>query len=248
MSESGKKLHKVKSKTATKLWTHISGRSWKRAMFRLSRTPEEAAVWTMIEDETCPEGDSCYRLPLHRACALNPPRYVVEELLKAHPNAVSSPEKYSMLPLHISAAFHANEEVIECLLTKHPEAVQKKDAWNRLPLHIACASGSSLAVINRLLEAFPASLEHRDNWGRTPLNCASQSQCPNKKLIVTALMVQKVVLPPTISTIHTVARIRLDGTRRPQTRLERFLEQEQTTSAYEPINRAECREDISMSV
>mmetsp|Transcript_48367 Transcript_48367/g.72135 ORF Transcript_48367/g.72135 Transcript_48367/m.72135 type:complete len:833 (-) Transcript_48367:128-2626(-) len=186
-----KKQTKLRSGTSTKLWSYISNKSWRHALLRISRAPDEAAVWTMMDDEHSSTGDSCYRLPLHRACVLKAPKSIVKSLVEAYPSGASSPEKFAMLPVHNAAAFHADAGVLDILLKAYPAGSQHRDAWGRLPLHVACVAGTSMNALNLLLEAHPTAVEQQDNWGRTPIDCAKQSQHPSKNVILPALLTHK---------------------------------------------------------
>ena len=114
-------------------------------------------------------------LPLHEAAAYQPPLDVIEALLRAHPDAASTPSLYGgILPLHWAACSHASLEVVTALLEAHPAAASTASFSGELPLHWAktqFGTHASVDVATALLAAFPEGAAVRTNaadGGRLP--------------------------------------------------------------------------------
>lgn len=183
----------------TKLWCHISKREWRQTLIRISRSPDEASVWTMIDDEAT-SGTACYRLALHKACTSVPPLHVVQALVNAYPKSIRIREKFAMFPLHVACAFRADRSVVQFLITEYPCALKAVDAWGRLPLHVAAVAGTTYSVLYLLMESHPQAVLQTDKRGRLPIDCVRNSNAPEKNLLISTLMTQAIQLdePPMI--------------------------------------------------
>eukprot|EP00549_Striatella_unipunctata_P000677 CAMPEP_0118721214 /NCGR_PEP_ID=MMETSP0800-20121206/30591_1 /TAXON_ID=210618 ORGANISM="Striatella unipunctata, Strain CCMP2910" /NCGR_SAMPLE_ID=MMETSP0800 /ASSEMBLY_ACC=CAM_ASM_000638 /LENGTH=544 /DNA_ID=CAMNT_0006629039 /DNA_START=175 /DNA_END=1809 /DNA_ORIENTATION=- len=180
---------KLKSDKPTKLLLYILERDWERAESRLTRAPEEASVWTMIDDEEqrTNGADGCHRLPIHRACALKPPRSLLQALTEAYPECLSCREKYGMLPLHVACHNHAQYSSIDFIMKAYPDGIRTKDSLGLLPLHIACIEGAPVSVITALLQKYPESVTSKDEKGWTPVDYATASFHPNRDAMLVSL-------------------------------------------------------------
>lgn len=156
------------------LHNFISHEDWKLVnMYLTSSSAHHAASkWTTITGFFDGEYDSTV-LPIHEACALCPPKDVVEKLIKHYPEGLKLKEgKFDRLPLHIACLTSAPTDVMEVLIRYYPEGARCKDSIGRLPIHYACAHDSPEEVIEMLLSAFPASAGCSDNNGWLPLHVA----------------------------------------------------------------------------
>ncbi|KAL3793837.1 hypothetical protein ACHAWO_012706 [Cyclotella atomus] len=131
-----------------------------------------ATRWTTIRGFFDGEFDSRV-LPIHQACALRPPKEVVDQLARCYQEGLKLKEDaFNRLPLHIACLTSAPVEVVESLLRNYPEGARCKDSIGRLPIHYACAHDVEEEVIVMLLRAFPASAGCGDNNGWLPLHVA----------------------------------------------------------------------------
>lgn len=131
-----------------------------------------ASKWTTVQGFFDGEFDSRV-LPIHQACALCPPKEVVEKLCRCYPEGLKLKEDaFNRLPLHIACLTNAPVEVVESLLRNYPDGARCKDSIGRLPIHYACAHDVEEEIIEMLLRAFPASAGCSDNNGWLPLHVA----------------------------------------------------------------------------
>lgn len=169
----------------TKLFRFIKQKNWHDAQVRIWEKPEEVSTWLVVR---FPNGKQISVLPLHVACALNPPPQVIESLIKPWPKALNAKEKlFGRLPLHLAVTEGGDLEVIQVLLKSAKRTAEARDNDGMLPIHLACLSGSSVGVVELLLNAFPAGTGVKDRRGNTPLDLAKMSRSKNKHGIVSVL-------------------------------------------------------------
>eukprot|EP00586_Coscinodiscus_wailesii_P021537 CAMPEP_0172515204 /NCGR_PEP_ID=MMETSP1066-20121228/266171_1 /TAXON_ID=671091 /ORGANISM="Coscinodiscus wailesii, Strain CCMP2513" /LENGTH=106 /DNA_ID=CAMNT_0013296189 /DNA_START=12 /DNA_END=328 /DNA_ORIENTATION=+ len=87
----------------TKLYRAISNSEWNVASSIAKLDPEEAETWVVRKcfDQASNTTRVLWRfLPLHSACARQPPDDLIRSLLKAYPEAAFSRDDQGMLPLH----------------------------------------------------------------------------------------------------------------------------------------------------
>ena len=135
----------------TRLYEHIGDSDWKMAIERCRQHPGEASTWVVRYRRDAapspgggggggaagPGGDVvAWRfLPIHSACALDPPAPFVRALLQCHPLGARTLDHQGMLPLHYACGARCSREVLYLLLMSFPEAALRADPNGMLPLH-----------------------------------------------------------------------------------------------------------------
>lgn len=158
------------SLTSFSLTELIRNEDWKLAMMAIN--PKSASQWTHVAGFFDGEHDSKV-LPIHHACALHPPKEVIDKLYEAYPEGFHSKESaYQRLPLHVACQSDASASAIQALLECDVTAAQCKDSLGRVPLHYACSHGAPVEVVAVMLQAFPASAGCVDKRGWLPLHVA----------------------------------------------------------------------------
>ena len=156
-------------KDVTKLYESISQSNWAEAIEAVRKNPSEAKTWVVKHS---PEGEVMWRfLPLHSACARQPPTSLVRTLLEANPEASKEADDQGMHALHYACGNQASPEVIRVLLLSNNEASLYRCKPNGMtPLHYVCQWGpSSLRVLDILLFSNSKMLKYTDNNGYTAL-------------------------------------------------------------------------------
>jgi ankyrin repeat protein len=201
-------------KNLTELYQAITDQNWKRAASISQSDPIQAAIWvvrhyqddeddddnnenvagttssrngrTTLDDE---EPEIMWRfLPLHSACARQPPVETIAALLKAYPDAAKCVDDQGMYALHYACGNQAEPAVIRLLLHTFPRAAAISDPRGMLPLHYAaCWGPSTVSVIDALLKANAKAATTRDNDGNIPLDLAMDGDYPEKNLVAEAL-------------------------------------------------------------
>ncbi|GFH46572.1 hypothetical protein CTEN210_03046 [Chaetoceros tenuissimus] len=160
----------------TKLYTCICAYEWDKALRAADRNPLEAKTWVVKRDPCCDEDeDNEVRfLPLHSACARQPPLEVVSSLLSKYSDASNIIDDNGMYPLHYACANQASAEVIELLILHNPEANMFRVQMNGyLPIHLAAQWGvHSPAVVEVLLKENKSLACAKDYDGISPLEMA----------------------------------------------------------------------------
>lgn len=150
----------------------INNEDWKLVVMESKMKPKDASIWTLRDGFF--DGEHASRvLPIHQACALRPPREVIDTLFNCYPQGLRMGEDtFKRLPLHVACQTNAPLESIKALIQYYPEATRCKDSIGRLPIHYACAHDTPSDIIAVLLRAFPASTGCMDNNGWLPLHVA----------------------------------------------------------------------------
>lgn len=180
-------------KNLTDLYRAITDQDWDRAVDVCKRDPEQAKTWVVRhyddEDDEVEEGSIMWRfLPLHSACARQPPISVVAALLRAYPDGARCQDDQGMYPLHYACGNQATRDVARVLLVSYPDAAKKKDPRGMLPIHyLACWGPSSVSVVDMLLVANPNVSNARDEEGNTPLDLARAGEYPEKDSVIAVL-------------------------------------------------------------
>ena len=158
----------------TDLYTCICACDWDNALVALERKPIESKTWVVKSDPCSDDDDAVRFLPLHSACARQPPLDIVISLLTAFSEASSIIDDNGMYPLHYACANQASAEIIELLLLHNLDANTYRVELNgSLPIHLAAQWGvSSPAVMHVLLEQNKSLACARDNDGLSPLELA----------------------------------------------------------------------------
>jgi len=187
--------------------------NWEAALSMAEEKPGVANEWfygvgddldPAIDDIHSQQGEDCVvwkRLALHMCCRYRAPVGLVEVLLEALPQAVTSPDpNCGSLPIHLACAHKSSFRVIKLLLLHAPTTTKAVDMHGRLPLHYAVTAKAHFAIIELLLEADPTSALAVDADKKTPLHLAEEAY-GNKNAVVTLLSVVTSVLQKGADTV-----------------------------------------------
>lgn len=174
-------------KNLTELYEAITDQKWDRAVTVCRNDPVQAATWVVRHYED--DDEIMWRfLPIHSACARQPPAYVIQALLKAYPDGAKCVDDQGMYALHYACGNQASRDVIRLLLVNFPEAATLADPRGMLPIHyLACWGPSSVAVVDMLLVAHSDVVNVRDEEGNTPLDLAKDGDYPERDAVMVAL-------------------------------------------------------------
>lgn len=176
----------------TSLYEAICNCDWDEAILALDNNPEEARTWVVrhYEEEDDMEGrEVMWRfLPLHSACARDPPAAFISALIKAYPDGPHCVDDQGMYPLHYACGNQASREVIRLLLVANSMAARCQDPRGMLPIHyLACWGPSSVSIIDMVLVANRDVSKAKDNDGNTPLDLAMEGDYPEHDAVVAVL-------------------------------------------------------------
>jgi hypothetical protein len=178
-------------KNITRLYEAITSSNWESAIACAQQRPAEVKTWVVRHYEE--DGDATKEvmwrfLPIHSACARQPPANVVAALLKAYPDGVKCVDDQGMCPLHYACGNQASREVVRQLLIAYPQAAKKKDPRGMLPIHyLTCWGPSSISVIDMVMVANRDVSNSFDVDGNTPLHLAQEGDYPESDAVVVAL-------------------------------------------------------------
>mmetsp|Transcript_6209 Transcript_6209/g.9545 ORF Transcript_6209/g.9545 Transcript_6209/m.9545 type:complete len:459 (-) Transcript_6209:88-1464(-) len=174
-------------KNITDLYEAITNSDWEVAIHALEKRPREARTWVVRHYEN--SNDIMWRfLPLHSACARQPPANVISTLLTAYPEAARSVDDQGMYPLHYACGNQASREVIRLLLVANPQAAKNADPRGMLPIHyLACWGPSSVSIIDMVLVANRDVRTATDSDGNTALDLAKEGEYADKNAVIDAL-------------------------------------------------------------
>lgn len=174
-------------KNVTDLYSSISDSNWDQAIIEVQKRPEEARTWVV---RFHPNSDSImWRfLPIHSACAKQPPENVLNSLVHAYRKGAQCRDDQGMLPLHYACGNQASLEVIRLLLLSNPEGASIADPHGMLPLHYLAQWGpSTIQVLEVMLFANRDAPFAKDNEGSTPLDLARYGEYPERDDVVETL-------------------------------------------------------------
>uniref|UniRef100_A0A7S1Z5L4 Uncharacterized protein n=1 Tax=Ditylum brightwellii TaxID=49249 RepID=A0A7S1Z5L4_9STRA len=197
--------NKTASRKTKDLEHLISSEEWLLAHHRGQECPQEAKSWSIRPMLFGGELPSKV-LPIHLACSLRAPDYVLSMLLAEYQKCAGKRESgYGRLPLHVACQSGASVGSIGILLEKYPEGPRTRDSLGRLPLHLVClgaplsslpSSSSSpspaapplqctpsswdscVSVVDALLAMYPEAAGKVDNQGQMPLHVACSAGAP----------------------------------------------------------------------
>ena len=175
----------------TDLYLHISDSDWHLTLQSLRDDPVQARVWVVRSNGKSKRDESDLRfLPLHSACAREPPLTVVSALLEAYPEGAGKRDNNGMCPLHYATANHASVEVVQMLIEYCPEALfQRVESSGALPIHLAAQWGvSSISVMECLLRNNNSLASARDAEGLSPLEIAIDAQYNENKVGIISVL------------------------------------------------------------
>jgi hypothetical protein len=180
-------------KNITGLYKAITESNWEKAIAACKRNPDEAKTWVVRHYEN-DGGDNAEKeimwrfLPIHSACARQPPPALITALLEAYPDGSKCVDDQGMYALHYACGNQAAREVIRLLLMSFPEAAKMKDPRGMLPIHyIACWGPSSISVVDMVLVANRDVADAKDEDGNTALALAKDGEYPERDAVVAAL-------------------------------------------------------------
>eukprot|EP00561_Arcocellulus_cornucervis_P013856 CAMPEP_0185801222 /NCGR_PEP_ID=MMETSP1322-20130828/1318_1 /TAXON_ID=265543 /ORGANISM="Minutocellus polymorphus, Strain RCC2270" /LENGTH=553 /DNA_ID=CAMNT_0028496911 /DNA_START=230 /DNA_END=1891 /DNA_ORIENTATION=+ len=159
----------------TRLYEAITNEDWDAAIAAVASAATEARTWVVRHH---PDGTIMWRfLPLHSACARQPPAALVSALLDAYRPAAATCDDQGLYPLHYAAGNQASSAVVKTLLLNHPAATAAADPTGLLPLHYLAKWGPAdkLCLDILLLTNQDAVLE-RTEEGETPLQLALEGE------------------------------------------------------------------------
>jgi hypothetical protein len=178
-------------KNITSLYKAITQSNWDDAIRAAMEHPEEAKTWVVrhYEDISGGSKEIMWRfLPIHSACARQPPASVVTALLDAYPDGAKCVDDQGMYALHYACGNQATREVIRLLLMSYPDAAKMKDPRGMLPIHyIACWGPSSISVVDMVLVANRDVADEKDEDGNTAIDLAREGEYPERDAVVAAL-------------------------------------------------------------
>lgn len=171
----------------TKLYEAITSCDWDVAIDAVHAVPREARTWVVRHYEDSDE--IMWRfLPIHSACARQPPASVISALLKAYPEGAKCVDDQGMFALHYACGNQASREVIRLLLVANPQAAKIPDPRGMLPIHyLACWGPSSVSIIDMVLVAHRDVGDSVDADGNTAMDLAKDAEYPEKDAVVAAL-------------------------------------------------------------
>jgi len=176
-------------KNVTKLYESISESDWDVAIGNVKANPEEAKTWVVRRHrDGLQEGVMWRFLPIHSACARQPPEPLINTLLSVYPHGAKCLDDQGMLPIHYACGNQASIEVIRLLLLANADGAFIADPNGMLPIHYVSQWGpSSPSVINVLLFSNRNVANAKDIDGNTPLDLAREGDYPERDDVVYAL-------------------------------------------------------------
>lgn len=175
----------------TLLYLHISDSDWYQTLHSIQDNPTQARIWVVKTENKGKRNQSqCRFLPLHSACAREPPLVVVSALLEAYPEGAGKKDDNGMCPLHYATANHASAEVVRVLINYYPQALfQRVESSGALPIHLAAQWGvSSISVMEHILENNNSLAAARDGDGLCPLEIAIDADYIENKVGIINLL------------------------------------------------------------
>eukprot|EP00978_Attheya_sp_CCMP212_P005285 scaffold11763_cov78-Attheya_sp.AAC.1 len=174
-----KRLAKNKMSFYTKtnrLHKLIGSEKWQEVLEFVRVNPREASkqagVYSMEPGFFDGKHDSRL-LPIHYACALQPPPDVIAALSSIHLDGLASRESYfGRMPLHVACLKNISLQCIQELLRPYPMACLVQDRFGRLPLHYALSNGAPFEVVQELVDTSPMSARIKEKNGWLPLHVA----------------------------------------------------------------------------
>ena len=155
-------------KTPTTLYSFIDSQDWNSAIMRLVEIPQEATTWVSFTKKRM----EVRFLPLHIACLLGAPYFLISDLAHAYPDAVRKKTTLGQLPLHIACEAHGDERIVKLLLEFWPESLFVKDDAGKTALEIA--SGTEYSPERTcILALLQKKLEHKDKIVYSPTDLFS---------------------------------------------------------------------------
>jgi hypothetical protein len=173
------------------LKTLIQNQNWESVLARLECNPHEAEEELRVTTRGGFNSNSGF-LPLHYAMERRPPVQVVEALIDAWPEAVTTRTMPGgCLPLHIASTWYAPVSSISALLAADRAACKVQDELGNVALHSACFSGTATPVVEALLRAYPKAVLARNNQGSLPMDICKRLRQENRRSLLALLNICK---------------------------------------------------------
>jgi len=154
----------------------------------VKKHPDEAKTWVVRKNEENPEKNIWRFLPIHSACARQPPANLITALIAAYPEGARCVDDQGMYALHYACGNQASREVMRSLLMAFPDAAKIVDPRGWLPIHfLACWGPSSISVVDMVMVANRNIGEAVDEDGKTAMDLAKLADYPEKSAVIAAL-------------------------------------------------------------
>jgi len=175
----------------TDLATLIKKQNWPNVLLRIEMNPHECGE-TLVFQTRGGYMPTAGMTPLHYACERRPPMDVIEALVAAWPEAVTTRlQPGGALPIHIGCTWHASAGVVGCLCQAEPATCRIPDELGNVPLHCAAFSGAMAPVVDGLLRVFPKSVLARNHQGSLPSDIVKRLRHENRRNVLALLSVRK---------------------------------------------------------
>jgi hypothetical protein len=171
--DDGRELEVDYDNKVTDLYRFISNSQWEDAYHAIQQNPIEAKTWVVRYNEDDKKGVMWRFLPIHSACARQPPEYIVRALINAYPTGTELCDDQGKYALHYAAANQASPAVIQLLTDAYPNAATTSDPEGKLPLHWMAIEGPlEVKAVQILTFATKKLVDIMDDDGYTPLDYA----------------------------------------------------------------------------
>ena len=171
----------------TALYEAIGKSEWDNATSLINA--QDAATW-VVRYERDAQGNKLnpYRiqwrfLPIHSACALNPPASFLRKLLNAYPDGPRTLDDQGLLPLHYACGARCCREAIYSLLMNFPQAALREDPNGMLPMHYLAQWGPdgkqgqmNMGVLDMVLVSTGDKAANCDHDGNTAERLAMNAE------------------------------------------------------------------------
>lgn len=172
----------------TSLYKAITESDWDAAIEAVKANPDEARTWVVRKQSQNPQKNLWRFLPIHSACARQPPNSLIQALISAYPLGARCVDDQGMYPLHYAAGNQAKRDVMRSLLAAYPNAAKRTDPRGMLPIHyLACWGPSTISVVDMVMVANSDISDAKDEDGNTPMDLAKSGDYPERNAVVTAL-------------------------------------------------------------
>lgn len=163
----------------TPTYQFISSQCWTAALRSLSQNPNEALEWVIKRDFDENNIFTTTRiLPIHTACALQPPLSIITALLEVNPKSASYADNQGLYPIHYACSNYASYHVIQKLLQVYPLSISLPDPYGMTPIHHlvhwGISSPKALDVVLNLCNL--ETLELTDKEGHSVLELAISAE------------------------------------------------------------------------
>jgi len=175
-------------KNVTDLYKAITEQDWEAAIKAVKKHPDEAKTWVVRKNDEKPTENIWRFLPIHSACARQPPGSLITALVAAYPEGARCIDDQGMYALHYAAGNQASRDVMRSLLMAFPDCAKLKDPRGWLPIHyLACWGPSSISVVDMVMVANRNIVESKDEDDNTPMDLAKLADYPEKNAVIAAL-------------------------------------------------------------